>query len=128
MTLSNGGFIECVRVTNLKVQGLTFVPPTEKPEGKQGKPNFNLLGCYDAVFSELVFLGSGVTGNVLTIQGSNVSIANCTFDRNVHASSVVASGSNISLTASKFSGNKDYSGSAVHIEGQPAHSHWEYFY
>ena len=129
MTLSNGGFIECVRVTNLKVQGLTFIPPTEKPEAKQGQPNFNLLGCYDAVFSELAFLGSGVTGNVLTIRRSDISIVNCTFDRNLEAGAISAfQGSNITLVGSIFSRNnlKNASnpqgrifneGGAVHIKG-----------
>ena len=41
------GFIECERVTNLKVQGLTFVPLTEKPKGWNGQQNFNLTNCHN---------------------------------------------------------------------------------
>ena len=123
VTLSNGGFIECVHITNLKVQGLTFIPPTEKPEGKQGKPNFNLTDCHNIVLSELAFLGSGLNNHVLTIRGSDVLIINSTFDKNLEGGVILAlQGSNISLIANEFSRNsikkgvKPTTGGAVHIK------------
>ena len=123
VTLSNGGYIECVRVADLKVQGLTFVPPTEKSEGKQGKPNFNLTDCHDTVLSELAFLGSGVNNHVLAIRGSDVLIINSTFDKNLEGGVILAlQGSNISLIANEFSRNsikkgvKPTTGGAVHIK------------
>ena len=119
VTLSNGGFIESVYVTNLKVQGLTFVPPTVKPDGKLSRQTFNLLYCHGAVFSELAFLGSRITSNVLIITTlfSDVLIADSTFDRNLTAGSIIALKSNISLVACKFSRNKFDRGGAVHVQG-----------
>lgn len=114
--------IFCDTVTNLTIQGLTFL--LESNGILQDSSALHFFNCRETLISSTMFLGSGNVTKKL-VRGiyslfSDLSIVSCRFEGNTgdYGGAIYASeGSNINLTGNTFITNTaKYTGGAIHVE------------